>query len=58
MTTTAIAGDQPQGLGGSLPCSKTAMLEEGGVTGRAALKLAAPGERDGQAEGTAAGAPR
>jgi len=55
--TVVTAGDYPLGLGGSpFPLRQTMPEEE--VTGRAGLKLTALRERDGRAEGTAAGTPR
>lgn len=54
-----VVGQGRSSRAGRVPCLlRQAMLEEE-VTGRgASLKLAAPGEQDRQAEGTAAGTPQ
>lgn len=55
---TVVSQELSSGAGRGPRLHRQATLEEEVTGGGAGLKLAAPGEQDGQAEGTAAGTPQ
>lgn len=55
---TVVSQELSSGAGRGPRLHRQATLEEEVTGGGASLKLAAPGEQDGQAEGTAAGTPQ